>query len=62
MNWFETIKEYTFTTFRNDDTSIGEWIRIRSRCGEPVNRLVALPVKDPYHITRNLFLMVDLLH
>ncbi|MFD9625500.1 AGE family epimerase/isomerase [Peribacillus muralis] len=61
MNWFEIIKEYTFKTFPNEDTSIGEWIQIRSRYGEPVNRLVALPVKDPYHITRNFFLMLDLL-
>ncbi|MFD6439947.1 hypothetical protein ACFWDG_09070 [Peribacillus sp. NPDC060186] len=31
------------------------------RYGDPSNRLVALPVKDPYHITRNLFLILDLL-
>lgn len=60
-NWFEVIKEYTFKTFPNEDKSIGEWIQIRDRYGDPSNRLVALPVKDPYHITRNLFLILDLL-
>ncbi|MFH0919836.1 MAG: AGE family epimerase/isomerase [Fibrobacterota bacterium] len=45
--------EYTFRIFPNPDKSIGEWIQIRDRKGNPEEKVVALPVKDPFHITRN---------
>jgi N-acylglucosamine 2-epimerase len=44
--------EYVFRTFPNPDPAIGEWIQIRDRAGRPEDKVVALPVKDPYHITR----------
>lgn len=55
------IHDYTFATFPNPDTAIGEWVQIRDRTGEPLEKVVALPVKDPYHIWRNLLLLVELL-
>lgn len=58
--WFERTWEYTFRTFPHPDVSIGEWIQIRDRRGSPLDRVVALPVKDPYHITRNLIQIVEL--
>ena len=53
--------EYVFGHFRNPDTSIGEWIQILTREGLPQDKVVALPVKDPFHITRNLLLICELL-
>ena len=44
--------EYVFRTFPHPDPGIGEWIQIRDRAGMPEEKIVALPVKDPYHITR----------
>ena len=44
--------EYVFNTFPNADKDIREWIQIRDRKGNPIDSVVALPVKDPYHITR----------
>jgi N-acylglucosamine 2-epimerase len=44
--------EYVFRTFPQPDPAIGEWIQIRDRAGQPEDKVVALPVKDPYHITR----------
>lgn len=44
--------EYVFSTFPNPNSEIGEWIQIRDRQGKPEEKIVALPVKDPYHITR----------
>ena len=44
--------EYVFKTFPNPDKTVGEWIQIRDRAGKPEDKIVALPVKDPYHITR----------
>jgi N-acylglucosamine 2-epimerase len=55
------IKNYTFKTFPNPDKDIGEWVQIRNRKGKPVDQVVALPVKDPFHILRSLLLMMDVL-
>jgi N-acylglucosamine 2-epimerase len=60
MQLHQNIHDYTFSTFPNPDLSTGEWIQIRNRQGKPVNRIAALPVKDPFHIIRNLILMLEL--
>jgi N-acylglucosamine 2-epimerase len=59
---YEKFHRYTFGTFPNQNRHVGEWIQIRDRQGRPVERVVALPVKDPYHILRNMMLIVELLH
>lgn len=51
---------YVMTTFPNPDRSVGEWIQIRDRTGRPLDKVVGLPVKDPYHVIRNLMLLVEL--
>lgn len=58
---YEKAHTYTFRTFPNSNPAIGEWIQIRDRYGEPMDRVVALPVKDPFHISRNLILLTELL-
>ena len=55
-----TVFDYTFSVFPHPDPTIGEWIQIRGRDGRPLDQVVALPVKDPYHIVRNLLLCVEL--
>jgi N-acylglucosamine 2-epimerase len=57
---FERVWRYTFQTFPNPDRRVGEWIQIRDRRGAPLERVVALPVKDPYHIARNLLQIIEL--
>ena len=54
------MKEYTFSTFPNRENDRGEWIQIRDRAGRPEDRVVALPVKDPFHILLNLILILEL--
>ena len=61
FEWYPRVKEYTFKTFPNRENDRGEWIQIRARDGSPENRVVALPVKDPFHIMRNLLLIIELL-
>jgi N-acylglucosamine 2-epimerase len=56
----EKIHAYTFSVFPNPDRSIGEWIQKRDRKGNPLDKVVALPVKDPYHATRDLLLLISL--
>jgi N-acylglucosamine 2-epimerase len=57
-NWHERLTAYTFSTFPQPDG--GEWIQIRDRRGAPLNEVVALPVKDPFHIARALLLITEL--
>ena len=59
--WFEKIFQYVFETFPNPDKTVGEWIQIRTREGKRQEKVVALPVKDPYHIIRNVILIIELL-
>ncbi len=55
------VHDYAFATFPHPDPQVGEWIQIRDRQGRPLDKVVGLPVKDPYHLTRNLLLLVELL-
>lgn len=58
---YQQVHDYTFATFPHPDPSIGEWIQIRDRTGQPMEKVVGLPVKDPFHIIRALLLIVELL-
>ncbi len=59
--WHDRIFAYTFSTFPNRDPEVREWQQIRLRDGKPQNKVVALPVKDPFHIGRDLVLILELL-
>jgi N-acylglucosamine 2-epimerase len=58
---YQRLRAYTFATFPNPDAEVGEWIQIRDRQGRPQDKVVALPVKDPFHIIRALVLVIELL-
>lgn len=61
FDYAEKLFDYTMKIFPNTENDEGEWIQIRSRDGRPENRIVALPVKDPFHISRNLLKIISLL-
>lgn len=52
--------DYALRIFPQPDPAVGEWIQIRTRAGAPVDDVVALPVKDPYHILRNFIMALEL--
>lgn len=59
LRWYETIKEYSFEVF---PSGLGmEWTQICQRDGNPLEAVVALPVKDPYHILRMHLLSMQVL-
>ncbi|MGN8648178.1 AGE family epimerase/isomerase [Gracilibacillus sp. HCP3S3_G5_1] len=60
-NWFIILENYIFKTFPNPNKEVGEWIQIRDRAGDPIDKVVALPVKDPFHIIRSYLLIINLL-
>ena len=55
--WHDRLAAYTFRVFPAGPG--GEWVQIRNRGGAPLNKTVALPVKDPFHIARALLLMIE---
>ncbi len=62
FDMFMQLHQYTLRTFPNPDREVGEWIQLRDRQGNPFGHQVGgrLPVKDPYHISRNLILLIQL--
>jgi N-acylglucosamine 2-epimerase len=54
-DWNRRITDYTLATF--PDPAGQEWIQIRDRSGHPFDQVVALPVKDPFHIARSLLFL-----
>jgi N-acylglucosamine 2-epimerase len=56
--WRDRVHDYTFATFPEGPGR--EWTQIRARDGRPLDEVVALPVKDPFHIARALLLLVEL--
>lgn len=59
LPWFDRVWRYTLDTFPGGADG-AEWVQIRSRDGSPRDEVVALPVKDPFHITRNLMQLTGL--
>lgn len=57
--WAERIWDYSLATFPGGAEG-EEWVQIRNRDGSPRDAVVALPVKDPFHIARNLMQLVEL--
>ncbi|GAA4898125.1 AGE family epimerase/isomerase [Tessaracoccus lubricantis] len=59
IQWRNRIWDYTRATFpaRGEGK---EWIQIRDRRGHPLDEVVALPLKDPYHLIRNLLQVIEL--
>ncbi len=61
VSLYKMAHEYVFRTFPDIENNTGEWVQIRDRAGKPIEKVVALPVKDPYHIMRNIALIIELL-
>ncbi len=58
MDWYQRVHEWAFTHFSMP--GVGEWRQRLNRRGEPVTEVVALPVKDPFHLPRAALLILEL--
>ena len=56
---YQKSADYVFSVFPN--SQVGEWTQILQRDGTPEEKVVALPVKDPFHILRDYIKIVELL-
>jgi N-acylglucosamine 2-epimerase len=57
--WYQRVHEWSFAHFSMPET--GEWRQRLDRRGQPITTVVALPVKDPFHLPRAAILAVELL-
>lgn len=62
LSWHKKVAAFTYEKFPQRDPEIREWKQILTREGEPQDKVVALPVKDPFHIIRNVSLITELLY
>ncbi len=56
-DWLERVHGWTYAHFPHPD---GEWRQRLDRRGQPVTEVIALPVKDPFHLPRALILLSQL--
>jgi len=59
LEWHEKISQWTWSHFPN--VQDGEWYQRLNRQGEVSNEVIALPVKDPFHLPRAAILIVQLM-
>ncbi len=57
--WYHRLHEWAFAHFTMPET--GEWRQRLDRAGQPISTIVALPVKDPFHLPRAAILAIELL-
>jgi len=59
MEWYNRVADWAWAHFPVRET--GEWRQRLTREGEPSDDVVALPVKDPFHLPRAAILILKLL-
>jgi N-acylglucosamine 2-epimerase len=59
MEWYWKVHDWAFSHFPVKEH--GEWTNKLDRKGNKIDRLIALPVKDPFHLPRALILCIDVL-
>jgi N-acylglucosamine 2-epimerase len=59
LDWHEKVAEWTWAHFPAPE--FGEWRQRLNREGKPTTDIVALPVKDPFHLPRGIILILQLL-
>ena len=59
LDWYDRIHEYSFRHY--PVTEHGEWTQNLDREGKPIEDIVCLPVKDPFHLPRALIYCLEVL-
>jgi N-acylglucosamine 2-epimerase len=58
LEWYDRVHRYAFAHYPSPH---GEWTQRLKRDGSAMNEVVALPVKDPFHLPRALYYCVETL-
>lgn len=59
LEWYQRVHDYSFSHFPAKPH--GEWTQKLDRRGHPITDVVALPVKDPFHLPRALIYGIEVL-
>jgi len=59
LEWYWKVHDYSFSKFPVPEH--GEWTQRLDRQGNKIETVVALPVKDPFHLPRALIYCIDVL-
>jgi N-acylglucosamine 2-epimerase len=57
MGWYQRVLDWSLAHF--PDHEHGEWRQRLDRTGKPITQVVALPVKDPFHLPRALIYAME---
>jgi N-acylglucosamine 2-epimerase len=58
LEWFERVSDWAWSHFPAPE---GEWHQRLTREGKPTTEVIALPVKDPFHLPRTAILIMQLM-
>jgi N-acylglucosamine 2-epimerase len=59
LEWFQRVSDWAWSHFPAPE--FGEWRQRLTREGKPTTEVVALPVKDPFHLPRGAILIMQLM-
>ena len=59
LEWYDRVADWSWARFPVPET--GEWRQRLTREGKPTTEIIALPVKDPFHLPRAAMLILQLL-
>jgi N-acylglucosamine 2-epimerase len=60
LEWYQRVHDYSFSHYPVKPH--GEWTQKLDRQGKPITDIVALPVKDPFHLPRALIYGIEVLN
>ena len=59
LDWYQKVHDYSFSHYPVPEH--GEWTQNLERDGRPMDKVVCLPVKDPFHLPRALIYCLEVL-
>ncbi|HZC42875.1 MAG TPA: AGE family epimerase/isomerase, partial [Acidobacteriaceae bacterium] len=59
LEWYRRVAEWAWSHFPSP--SGGDWLQRLNREGKPTSEVIALPVKDPFHLPRGAMLILQLM-
>ena len=59
LNWYNKVHDWAFKHF--PDREHGEWHQRLDRSGQVIDEVIALPVKDPFHLPRAVIYAIEVL-
>ena len=59
LEWYQRVAEWAWSHFPAPNG--GDWLQRLTREGKPTTQVIALPVKDPFHLPRGAMLIMQLM-